>query len=211
MVVVVWEGTGEGVAAGAGFQVFFDVSMDGWQSALERVERILVGDAPITNRVGHIPAHQIVIRTEFADEIRLVGGFGVKRFHILAVTARHRENMSGLFHVGAGEELAAEAAEIHFFFFQDICGVLAGFFTGGSADPGTLNMILIVIPHQRAEQAFRHGAAADIAGADEDDVFHRRGVRGRVGPDSLGARRPRVGQRTRNAASVKPGSPNYSS
>ena len=94
------------------------------------------------------------------------------------MAARHGKNVIRLFHQRLRERLAAEAGEIRAQRTQGGEGVGTRGETGGGADSSGGHLDVLAVPGHFSEQSFRHGAAADISGANEKNVsngFHEVG------------------------------------
>ena len=167
---------------GRGFPGFFDEGVNRWQGALKGIEGFFISRAAITDGVRDVPTHQIILRAEFADEIRFGGGTGKQGFDVRPVPLGHGKDVSGLLDQFPGEGLAAEPAEIHLFLLQNIHGMLAGSLPGGSTDARAFNRIIVRVFHEGTEETFCHGTAADVSGADKKDVFQGKDLCRRVGP-----------------------------
>ena len=71
---------------------------------------------------------------------------------------------------------------------QHLDGVRARRLAVAGADAGGATSMSVAILHRVAEEPLSHGAAADISGADEEDVFHeRRSLKRREDRDGVGA------------------------
>jgi hypothetical protein len=95
--------------------------------------------------------------------------------------AGHRENVRCAIDKRSGERLAAETANIDAFLFTDVDRVQARRLSANGVDTGGRNLDVFAIAEQAPEQAFSHGAAADIAGADKENAFHDDGTGAHAG------------------------------
>jgi hypothetical protein len=86
---------------------------------------------------------------------------------------RHGEDMCGAIDERGGERLTAEACEIDAAFPANFDRVHARQLTANRVNAGRVSLDVLAIGEETAEKSQRHGAAADVAGADEKDVFHK--------------------------------------
>ena len=142
------------------------------QRIFDRSRAVLINFAAHSNGIGHIAPDRHPGFFEFAEEKRFVGGLweeGVDRFEM---SAGHRENVGRAIDEGGGERLAPQPANIDAFLFANVDRMQAWRLSTNSVDAGRSDFDVFAVPNEAAEEAFSHGAAADIAGADKEDAFH---------------------------------------
>ena len=129
----------------------------------------LVGFAGSPDRILYVRVGAFGCLPE-AQQARLGGHFGKKQQKHVEVILRHGENVVGPLEQTGADRLAADAGNVDALVFQHLDGVRAGRLAATGAEPGGAN--LDAIPGHAAQKPFGHRAAADIASADEEDVFH---------------------------------------
>jgi hypothetical protein len=68
--------------------------------------------------------------------------------------------------------LAAQTADVNALIFADLDGIKAGRLPAHSMNAGRSHFDVSPISEQTAEEPFRNRAAANVTGADKEDVFH---------------------------------------
>ncbi len=127
---------------------------------------------PEADGIGHIEAMAAQFFIEGADEMRFVVRLRAKHGDGLQVPARHDEDVVGPFHQFVRERLAAQVADIDPQGPEHLDGMRAGRLAVPGADARGGDLNVPAVPRRMPEEALSHGAAADIPGADEQDVFH---------------------------------------
>jgi hypothetical protein len=91
--------------------------------------------------------------------------------------AGHGEDMRRAVDQSAGKRLAPQIANIDALLFADINGMQTWRLTADRVHAGGYDLNVFAIADEPPEEAFSHWAAANIAGADKEDVFHSDGRR----------------------------------
>ena len=130
---------------------------------------LLVGVHAHADGVGDIEGMAGELRVELADEEGSIRRLGEEEEDGIEVRARHGKEPGGFCDQFAGEGLAAEIAEIDALAAEELDGVGAGGLAVAGIDPGAGQRSgdAGLVREQFAKKALGHGAAADVACADE--------------------------------------------
>jgi hypothetical protein len=88
------------------------------------------------------------------------------------MTVGHAEDEIGLLHEGRGEHAAALMGDIDAEFTHGLHGVMAGRLAIDRPQTGRKDAVVATRADRMAKDALRHGAAANVTRANEQDCFH---------------------------------------
>ncbi len=155
------------------------------QRFFEHVAAAEIHAAALADGVGHVDLARSGGGVELAHEKRLVGGLGKEHLQRVQMPARHGEDQVRARDEFVGERLAAQAGNVDALVRQGLDGVVARRLAGRGVHARGRHAHVPAVRDHLPEKPFGHGAAADVAGADEKDVFH--GGRPAAAVRSLGA------------------------
>lgn len=122
--------------------------------------------------VGHIePGAAFIL--EFAEEKSFVRSFREHELDGFEMTARHGENVGGIFDEFIAKWLAALPGDVDAPWFEHFHRVLAGGLSMDGGDPRGADRDIGASLYQVAHKTLGKGASADVSGADKKNVFHR--------------------------------------
>src|ERR1700750_1725002 len=86
--------------------------------------------------------------------------------------AGHGENVRSLINQRSSQGLAAERAYVCAFLCADFHGVQAWWLPANRVHPGRRDFDILSVASQATKKPFRDRTSANVACADEEDVFH---------------------------------------
>ena len=111
------------------------------------------------------------LRREFAREPRLFLGLGEEREDGVEMRARHAEDVRGPLDEFVREGLRADVGDVNIPLAEGDDAVLAGRLAVAGRDARGRHGDVAAMLCRMAEETLRHGAAADVSGADEEDAL----------------------------------------
>ena len=149
-----------------------DKGEDERERLLDFVAAAEIGVDAEADGIGDIDIIGIDGFVEFANEEGFFRGLGEKGVDGVEMGAGHCENVRRFFDQFFGERLAPVAGNIDAPAAEDLHGVEAGRLAVNGGEAGGPDLDVTAALDHLTEEAFRHGAAANVASADEEDVFH---------------------------------------
>ena len=142
------------------------------QGLFEHVAAAVIHAPALADGVGHVDGAVARGGIELAHEERLVGGLGEEHFQCLQVPPGHGEDEVRAGDEFVGERLAALVGDVDAVLAQGIDGKGARRLSRRGVYARGRHAHVVAARDHVPEDAFGHGAAADVAGADKEDVFH---------------------------------------
>ena len=155
-----------------GWMILFDETEKGRNALFNLVAAGHVDVEGTADRIADVLLIRVERVVEFAEEERLVGRLGMKQENGVHVPVGHPEDVVGFLHQLPGQHLAALLADVDADLAAGADGVMAGSLPVHGPDSGGENAEISPLPDRTPEDAFSHGAAADVPGADEKDGLH---------------------------------------
>ena len=141
---------------------------------LDLIAALLIRFKRAADRIADVFFVGIERFIEFAEQKCFLGGKRIKQVDRINMAVGHPENIIGLLHEFGGQHATALTGNIDAQLFHGANGMRAGRLSVDGAHAGRKDAQIASALDGVAKQAFSHGAAADISGANEKDGLHSR-------------------------------------
>jgi hypothetical protein len=168
------QGKGDGPCGAGSVAVLLHEAQDGLDALLDLVAAVEVNLQVAANGIRDVLLPEVERVIELSQHEGLLLRLRVKQRDRLDVTACHAKDVIRLLHHRAREHPAALTGDVDAQLSERADRVGAGGLAVDGPNPGRDDAVAAASLYRMPEQAFRHGATADVSGADKQDGFGAR-------------------------------------
>ena len=152
----------------------FDEFEHAWERIFDRTRAGFINISTQADGIGDVTPNGRARLFKLAQQKSFLRTLREEDMQCFQMGAGHGKNMRGAIDQLRCERLAPKTADVYAVRFAYLHGIEAWRLAANGMDPGGGDLDVFSVPQHISEEAFRDGAATNIARTDEEDVFHGR-------------------------------------